>query len=154
MAMTEKRFRKMTTLLAELRAWEWELVRRHGDDDPEVLVLGWGSTWGPALEAVDLARAAGIRTAAVFPRLLSPLPEDELRAALEGPSLRHVLVPEVNYTGQFAELVKARFFDTFRARPELALHKQNLYGGLPFTAGEIHHAIRRAQASAAVPVTA
>jgi 2-oxoglutarate ferredoxin oxidoreductase subunit alpha len=149
MAMTEKRFRKMRTLLAELRAWGWELVRRYGDDDPEVLVLGWGSTWGPACDAVDLAREQGISAAALFPRILAPLPEDELRAALQGPSLRHVLVPEVNYLGQYAELLKASFFETFRSRPEVALHQQNIYGGLPFTAREIFRAVERAHRSPA-----
>jgi 2-oxoglutarate ferredoxin oxidoreductase subunit alpha len=131
--------------LTELRGWGWELVRRSGDADPEVLVLTWGSTWGPSVEAVERLRAEGIAAAALAPRLLSPLPMDEIRQELEGPALRQVFIPEVNYLGQFAEVVKGRFFDTFRARPEVGLHKVNLYNGLPFTAGEIANAVLAAR---------
>lgn len=150
MANMEKRFRKLDTLLAELREWGWELVRRFGDEDPEVLVLCWGSTWGPAVEAVERLRADGVRAAALAPRILSPLPAEEIAAALSGASLQQVFIPEVNYLGQFAELVKGRFFDELRARPTVALHKINLYNGLPFTAGEIAGAVRRERARALV----
>ena len=153
MAMQEKRHRKLDTLLAELRAWGWELTRRHGDDDPEVLVLGWGSTWGPAIEAVDRARAAGTTAAAVFPRVLSPLPEAEISAALAGPALRHVVVPELNFGQQYANLLRGRFFDLLRRRPDVALHPVNLYNGLPFTAGEIAAAIRNARPAPAPAAT-
>jgi 2-oxoglutarate ferredoxin oxidoreductase subunit alpha len=151
MANTEKRFRKLETLLSELRAWGWELVRTVGDTDPEVLVLTWGSTWGPAADAAERLLDAGVRAAAAAPRLLSPLPDAEIRALLRSSALRHVVVPEVNYLGQFAELVKARFFDELRARPEVAVHKVRLYNGLPFTSGEIATAVRRALETERVP---
>jgi 2-oxoglutarate/2-oxoacid ferredoxin oxidoreductase subunit alpha len=144
MANSEKRFRKLETLLAELRAWGWELVRRHGDDAPAVLVLTWGSTWGPAVEAVERLRREGVRAAVLAPRILAPLPALEIEAALSTAGLRYVFVPEVNYLGQFAELLKGRFFETLRRQPDVALQKVNLFTGLPFTAGEIHAAIRRA----------
>jgi 2-oxoglutarate ferredoxin oxidoreductase subunit alpha len=104
------------------------------------------------VEAVDRVRAAGISAAAIFPRILSPLPGEELRFALEGAAARHVIVPEVNFQGQYAQLLKSRLFDVLRARPELQMHRLNIYGGLPFTAGEIENAIHRACVS--TPVTA
>ena len=143
MANIEKRFRKLDTLLADLRSLDWPLVWHYGDEQPEVLVLTWGSSWGPATGAVDRLLAHGVRAAALAPRVLSPLPVPEIQAALEAAELRHVFVPEVNYLGQFAELIKGQFFDTFQARPQLKLHKINLYNGLPFTSSEIAVAIER-----------
>ncbi len=74
-------------------------VEVDGDVDADVLVLGWGSTWGPISEAVRRVRAAGRPVAHAhlvhlnpFPanlgEVLAPLPEgararDEPRPAVE-----------------------------------------------------------------------
>jgi len=88
--------------------------------------------------------------AALAPRLLSPLPVAELQGALSTAGLRYVFVPEGNYLGQLAELLKGRLFDTFRARPAVELHQISSYGGLPFTAAEIVTAVQRVLQPAAI----
>jgi 2-oxoglutarate ferredoxin oxidoreductase subunit alpha len=124
--MTQKRFRKLAALQSEL-----ESPPRHGSANPRVGVIGWGATEGAVREAVQRAVAAGYEVAAMHPRVLSPLPERELRDFID--SVEQVIVPEVNYQGQFAHHLAA----TFGFKPV----RLNKYGGLPFTPGEIFRKI-------------
>ncbi len=91
-------------------------------DDPdraEVLVLGWGSTYGPIASAVEQVRAAGGRVARAHLRHLNPFPAN-LEQVVR--SYRTVLVPEMNL-GQLSTLLRARFlvdavgFDQVRGLP-------------------------------------
>ncbi|GLB64070.1 2-oxoglutarate ferredoxin oxidoreductase subunit alpha [Dietzia sp. NCCP-2495] len=78
-------------------------------DDPsgkaDVLVIGWGSSYGPIGEAVRRARANGHRVARTHVRHLNPLPAN-IGDVLS--KYRRVLVPEMNL-GQLSMLLKARF---------------------------------------------
>jgi 2-oxoglutarate ferredoxin oxidoreductase subunit alpha len=98
-------------------------------DDPageaDVLVLGWGSTYGPIGAAVRRLRGAGHSVAQAHLRHLNPLPantESVLR------SYRKVVVPEMNL-GQLAFLLQGRF-----ARPVESITK---VAGMPFGAAEL-----------------
>src|ERR687891_448619 len=78
-------------------------------DDPsgeaEILVLGWGSTYGAIRVAVDRARDRGKKVARLHLHHMNPLPKDL------GDILRRfpkVLVPEMN-TGQLVKLVRAEY---------------------------------------------
>jgi len=124
--MTQKRFRKLTTIQSELGP-----VPRYGSEKPKVGIIGWGATEGAIREAVERALAAGYEVAALHPRVLNPLPEKELGAFID--SVEQVIVPEVNYQGQMAHHLAA----TFGFRP-IPLNK---YGGLPFAPGEIFRKI-------------
>ena len=53
-------------------------------EDAEVALVSMGTTAGTAREAVDRARAAGLRAGALRVRMFRPLPAAELRAALAG----------------------------------------------------------------------
>ena len=81
-----------------------ELVA-HGPARGELLVLGWGSTYGAIRSAVERLQAEGRSVAHAHLRHLNPFPRN-LGAVLE--SYRRVLIPEVNL-GQLAMLVRARF---------------------------------------------
>ena len=94
-------------------------------------MITWGSTWGAVVEAVDGAAARGIKVDAIGPRLIWPVPDQQLRPFLEGK--RTVLVPEVNFTGQYAQLLQAHFRRDF--------HHVNVYGGQPFKVSELVEAI-------------
>lgn len=76
-------------------------------DDPSgeasVLVLGWGSTWGPLAEAIRRVRLAGGKVAQTHLRYLNPMPAN-LKAVLQ--AYDHVVVPEMNM-GQLALLLRA-----------------------------------------------
>jgi 2-oxoglutarate ferredoxin oxidoreductase subunit alpha len=71
----------------------------------KVVVLGWGSTYGPIGAGVRRVRKAGYRVAQVHLRHLNPFPRDlgEILARYD-----KVLIPEMNL-GQLAMLVRARY---------------------------------------------
>ena len=128
-AMMQKRFHKLVTAAAELPQ-----PQRYGDEDATIGVIGWGSTEGTIQEAVDRARAKGYKVASLHPRILSPLPD---RAMLDFiGSVKTVIVPECNFSGQLANLLGAKY--------GLQAIRVNKFGGIPFTAGEILQAIEEA----------
>ncbi len=126
MAMMEKRFRKLDTAAEELPK-----PQRYGDADATIGIIGWGSTEGTIQEAVDRARANGYKVASLHPKILSPLPNRTIRDFIR--SVKTVIVPECNYTGQLANLLGAKY--------GLQAIRVNKFGGIPFTAGEILRAI-------------
>jgi len=130
-AMSAKRHRK---LAAAVDFPDLRITERLGDDGPvDVGVLAWGSTAGEAREAVERARAEGIRAAVLKVVMLAPLPLAAIEAFLA--DAREALVCELNYEGQFANLVTAataRRLDRLDAVP-----------GVPMAVGRIVEAIRR-----------
>ena len=78
-------------------------------DDPsgeaELLILGWGSSYGPIGEACRRARRNGIKVAHVQLRYLNPLPAN-LGEVLG--SYGNVVLPEMNL-GQLALLLRGKF---------------------------------------------
>ncbi len=75
------------------------------DGDARVLVLGWGSTYGPIGAACRQVRAAGLSVAQAHLRHLNPFPSD-LGAILA--RYERVVIPEMNL-GQLAQLIRARY---------------------------------------------
>ncbi|MEV4840986.1 2-oxoacid:acceptor oxidoreductase subunit alpha [Nonomuraea sp. NPDC049486] len=98
-------------------------------DDPsgeaKVLVLGWGSTYGPIGAAVRRVRRRGLAVAQAHLRHLNPFPAN-LGVVLNG--YEKVLVPEMNL-GQLALLLRSRFSARVRS--------YNQVRGLPFKAEEL-----------------
>ncbi|MDP9863395.1 MULTISPECIES: 2-oxoacid:acceptor oxidoreductase subunit alpha [Streptosporangium] len=95
------------------------------DGDARVLVIGWGSTYGPIAAAVRRIRKSGGKVAQAHLRHLNPLP------ANTGEVLRaydKVLLPEINL-GQLALLLRARFL--------VDIISYNRVRGLPFKAEEL-----------------
>lgn len=121
-AMQTKRWAKLEPLKNGLARHE-----RHGDEQPEIAIVGFGSTYGPVREAVDLARAEGLSVGAFYPRVLGPFPAEQVQQFAE--RARRVLVPEVNFTGQLARLV--------RAECNLQVESHAKCDGLPFTAEDV-----------------
>src|SRR6266566_2833517 len=125
-AMMEKRYRKLATAAEELPK-----SQRDRDQDGTSCIIGWGSTEGTIQEAVDRVRAYGYKVAALHPKILSPLPDRAIRDFIR--SVKTVIVPECNYSGQLANLLGAKY--------GLQAIRVNKFGGIPFTAGEILRAI-------------
>jgi 2-oxoglutarate ferredoxin oxidoreductase subunit alpha len=97
--------------------------------DAELLVLGWGSTYGAICAAARAVRASGAKVALVQLRYLNPLPAnlgEVVRA------YRRVLVPEVNL-GQLRRLVRAEFL--------VDAQGLNQVSGLPFRRVDVEQAI-------------
>jgi 2-oxoglutarate/2-oxoacid ferredoxin oxidoreductase subunit alpha len=92
-----------------------EKVRRVGQEIPptsingpatgDLLVVGWGGTYGSITAAVDRAQAAGKSVASVHLRHLNPLPPDLGHILRE---YRKVLVPEIN-SGQLVRVLRAEY---------------------------------------------
>ncbi len=128
--MMEKRFRKLAVASDEIRAWP-HAIWRYGDPEPQVGIVGWGSTSGPVREAIDRAVAEGMKVQAFFPRFLSPMPDPELSEFIA--PLRAVIVPELNYRGQLADIIQARFC--------MKIHRLNQFNGDAFNASDIYEKI-------------
>ena len=95
-----------------------------------VLVLGWGSTYGPIGAACRLVRATGLEVAQAHLRHLNPFPAD-LGDVLE--RYDKVLVPEMNlgygYGGQLTMLLRAKYLVDVIGYTQVR--------GLPFKAQEL-----------------
>jgi 2-oxoglutarate ferredoxin oxidoreductase subunit alpha len=77
----------------------------YGPDAGDLLVLGWGSTYGAIRSAVERLQDRGASIAHAHLRYLNPLPAntgDVVRA------FRRVLIPEINL-GQLLMLIRARY---------------------------------------------
>jgi len=125
--MMAKRARKMA-----LAAQEPGMTRRWGHPEPVLGVLGWGSQEGVIREAVARANREGYRVAALHTRMLWPLPHGEIRAFLR--QVKAVLVPEVNFSGQFANLLRTQF--------TIEPHRLTKSDGLPFRPVDIYEKIK------------
>ncbi|MBI3291603.1 MAG: 2-oxoacid:acceptor oxidoreductase subunit alpha [Elusimicrobia bacterium] len=120
--MSAKRHKKL-----ELIAKEKGFTRRFGDEQARVGIISWGSTEGSIEEAIGKAHLLGYEVSALQLKMLHPLPDDEIRAFLS--QVKQVIVPELNYTGQLAQLLRARYLI-----PTIQLNK---CAGLPFAPEEI-----------------
>ncbi len=124
--MVAKRYRK----LAEAKK-EFHEVHRFGAAEPDIGILGWGSTEGAVREAVARAEALGLSVAGLYPAALNPLPDDEILSFVK--PLRAIIIIEANYTGQFADLLRAKL--------GIEGVRLNRFDGLPFTADEVFHKV-------------
>jgi 2-oxoglutarate ferredoxin oxidoreductase subunit alpha len=98
-------------------------------DGAEVLVIGWGSTWGAISGGVDRVRARGRRVAQAHLTHLNPFPRNLGEVLARYP---RVLCPEMNL-GQLSRLLRAEFLVDVRSTCKVK--------GVPFTAGELEQAI-------------
>jgi 2-oxoglutarate/2-oxoacid ferredoxin oxidoreductase subunit alpha len=77
----------------------------NGPATGDLLVVGWGGTYGSITAAVERAQAAGKSVASVHLRHLNPLPPDLGHILRE---YRKVLVPEIN-SGQLVRVLRAEY---------------------------------------------
>lgn len=131
--MQRKRYGKLEPLARDSR------VTATGPEAATVGILGWGSTEGAAVEAAEMLTERGISAATFYPRIVCPLPVDRIKQWAAG--METIVVPEVNYTGQFARMV--------RADCELPVVSQTQITGRPFTAADIADFIEEQVKSAA-----
>lgn len=121
---------KMVEIRAErIRRIEVPDVEVVGDPDADVLILGWGSTWGAITSALGRLRGEGHKIAHAHLTHLNPFPAN-LGEVLKGRT--HVLVPEMNL-GQLSLMVRAEFLVDAQSISKVS--------GQPFTAGELETTI-------------
>ena len=120
--MMDKRFDKIANIEKEYGPAEFE-----GDDQNDIGLIAWGSSIGCVRETVKRLRAKGKKVAALYPKLVWPLPVDQINEFAS--KCDKIMVPEVNYQGQFAELI--------RSKTDINPIKYNIYAGMPFTPAEM-----------------
>jgi 2-oxoglutarate ferredoxin oxidoreductase subunit alpha len=90
-----------------------------GPSSGDLLILGWGSTYGAIRSAVERLQADGHAVAHAHLRHLNPFPANTEEVVR---SYRTVLIPEVNL-GQLLMLIRARYlidavgYDRVRGKP-------------------------------------
>lgn len=115
-AMMVKRMEKIKD------AWKYPMaLEAFGDQNPDVLIVTWGSTKGPVKEAVQQLIADGKKVAYLCPKILHPLPIDGFQDVID--AAPEVLVVEANYSGQLEGLLRKRHAKHF--------HRLNHIRGTP-----------------------
>ncbi|MEC7580591.1 MAG: 2-oxoacid:acceptor oxidoreductase subunit alpha, partial [Actinomycetota bacterium] len=110
-------------------ARDYEPTQIMGDEDADVCIVGWGSTWAAIDSAVQRCRRNDQKVAWVHIRNVFPLPNDL------GDILRRyerVIVPELN-RGQLCNMLRANYLVDAQPLSKVA--------GLPFSAREIQHIV-------------
>ncbi len=129
-AMTQKRFRKIQTALDN----DVPLPERIGQKGRVKLgVISWGSTAGAVADAVDSVLKEGKSVAMLKLIVINPLKEKEIQTFLD--DCEKVLVPELNYQGQFANWLAIHFQKKF--------FRYNKVATRPITHDEIEAEINR-----------
>ena len=122
--MMAKRFKKLDKFIAEDRE-EPEYI---GPEEPDNLIVCWGSTTGPLKESLDIIKEQAENTGLLIFKDIWPLPVSKLKALAS--RAEKIISIEANYSGQLAKLIQQ----------ETAVkidHKILKYDGRPFTAKEI-----------------
>lgn len=98
-AMVDKRMKKLEGIRSEVQEPDY-----FGVDNPETLLLGWGSMYGTIREAVDLLNRDGESVGALIFGDLYPLPTELLNKYSK--VAKRLVNVEMNYTGQLARLIR------------------------------------------------
>ncbi len=119
-------------LMCRLRAEKIERMQKDipdividGDEEGELLVIGWGGTKGAITEAVNNARTQGYKVSRTHIKYLNPFPKN-LGEVLSG--FEKVLIPEINL-GQLSKMIRDKFL-----LPVLQFNKMR---GLPLKTSDI-----------------
>jgi 2-oxoglutarate ferredoxin oxidoreductase subunit alpha len=130
--MVRTRARKVANVARDLPA-----TPVFGPDKGDLLVLGWGSTYGAIRQAVTELQQEGRKVAHAHLRWLNPLPADlgDILARY-----RAVLIPEINM-GQLVRIIRAEYmvpavsYPKIQGRPfkvsELKARCEKILGGEP-----------------------
>ena len=115
--MTERRFSKLRLLENE----EYE----SSNEDAPIVIMPWGGSKGPTLAAYNQMIEDGVEVGWYYTMYLNPLP----KAMLEELRLKKlVLVPELNYMGQFSSFLRSQGVNA---------ESITQYTGLPFKVNEL-----------------
>ncbi len=100
-----------------------------GDAEGDLLVLGWGSTYGSIKTAIAEAREKGHSVSQAHLRYVNPFPKNLGEILYR---FKHVLIPEIN-NGQLIKLIRAKYLV-----PAIGF---NMIKGLPLRSEEIEKKI-------------
>jgi len=133
MKMTAKRRNKIKQLIDEL-----PLPEVFGEKEGDILLVGWGSTWGPVREAVTLARNNGESLSQLHLRHLHPFPLGLRRIFSR---FRQIFVVEMNDEGLYGYGQLAGILRAKTCNPHIrSITKTD---GLTFSVSEILQGVKR-----------
>ena len=101
-----------------------------GEQQGELLVLGWGGTYGAIKEAVIKSRALGLKVSQAHLQYVNPFPKNTGEVLKR---FNKVLIPEINL-GQLAKLIKSEYL--------IDVVQFNVVRGLPFRVSDIIEKIK------------
>jgi 2-oxoglutarate ferredoxin oxidoreductase subunit alpha len=104
-AQMDKRSRKLTQFNY---GDHWAEISDCDDGPGDVAVITWGSSTGPALEALRRFSDAGGKARLISVRLIAPVQPEKMAAALKG--IKRAVVVEQSHSGQFYRMLRA-FYD-------------------------------------------
>jgi 2-oxoglutarate ferredoxin oxidoreductase subunit alpha len=122
--MTRMRAEKIEKIADDIPPTEIE-----GKKTGDLLLVGWGSTYGAIKTALEHKLDEGKSVSRIHITHLNPLPKD-LGEILKG--FKHVLIPEIN-AGQLVNVIRAKYMV-----PAIGFNKVQ---GLPFVSSEIEQKI-------------
>ena len=103
----------------------------YGKESGELLVLGWGGTYGAIRSAVQRAKVEGKSVSQIHLRNLSPLPKDLGEKLVK---YEKILIPELNL-GQLNSIIRSNYLINTKSL--------NKVEGKPFTPSEIYSSINK-----------
>ncbi len=119
--MADKRFQKYSEIQKVLK--KNDAVKTFGSKDAEVTLVGWGSTKGVALEAIQLLQEEGRSLNFLQIIFMAPFPAEHVSRALDG---KTAILVEGNRTAQLGSLIREHTGYSFA-------HKILRYDGRPFS---------------------
>jgi 2-oxoglutarate ferredoxin oxidoreductase subunit alpha len=128
--MMEKRMNKLDLALKEIPDEDKAIAYGSG----EVVLVGWGSTKGVTLDAIEKLKGNGINVKFVQIRLMNPFPSDLVNRLLAGAT--KVIGIEMNYSAQLGSLLRqntGRDYD----------YRIVKYNGRPMSLDEVYNAVKR-----------
>lgn len=121
--MMEKRMRKLEGMRQEM-----EMPLIYPSENSNIVILGWGSTYGAMKEAVEIMNRDGFKSQMVHFSEIYPFPYKDFSGQISNEAM--VFGVESNYTGQFADL--------FQFETGISIHHKILkYDGRPLSPKEI-----------------
>ena len=120
---------KLRQKKVDVIADSFEEIQVFGEDDGELLVLGWGGTYGAIRSAVQRAKVEGKAVSHIHLRNLNPLPKDLGKKLAQ---YSNVLIPELN-SGQLNSIIRSKYL--------IDTKTLNKVEGKPFTPSEIYSSI-------------
>ena len=101
------------------------LLEVEGDEKGDLLVLGWGGTYGTIKDAVAKAKLQGLKVSHAHLRNINPLPKNTAEVLK---SFKKILIPEINM-GQLAKVIRNEFL--------IEVEQLNIVRGLPIKTTDI-----------------
>ena len=119
--MTNRRFSKLSLLENE--------TYEKTNEKSSICLMPWGGSKGPTLEVYNSLIQEGIDLAWYYTMYINPLPKKMIE---ELKNKKLVLVPELNYQGQFSSFLRSH---------QINAHSITQYTGLPFKVTDLRKQI-------------